>query len=143
MYWPQFYLGMAEYVSRKSRDPSTKVGCVIVRPDNTVASLGFNGFPRGMDDDPALYNDREQKMSRVLHAEENAVLNAREPIHGYKAYLTHPPCCHCACVLIQAGIKSVHWIKPTPEMMERWGDQFEKTYGFFSEAKVGMVEYAG
>ena len=50
MNWDQFFINMAEHVSTKSKDPSTKVGCVIVGPDNEVRSTGFNGFPRGVEE---------------------------------------------------------------------------------------------
>src|SRR5271167_774541 len=65
--WDIYYLNMARYIATKSKDPSTKTGAVIVRPDHSVCSTGFNGFPRGMKDDAALYADREKKYSRTVH----------------------------------------------------------------------------
>ena len=48
--WDRRFLALAEHVADWSKDPSTKTGAVIVRPDRTIASMGYNGFPRGMAD---------------------------------------------------------------------------------------------
>ena len=98
------YLALARHISGWSRDPSTKVGAVLVRPDRTIASVGYNGFPRGVDDDPVRLADRAMRLALTVHAEVNAVLNAREPIHGYTLYCTLPPCVACAGVLLQGAI---------------------------------------
>lgn len=100
-----------------SKDPSTKVGAVIVRPDRTIASCGFNGYPRGCRDDD--YVNRERKYQRVIHAEMNAILHAREPLTGYALYcwpLT--PCDRCIPHIIQAGIRTIV-MPPLPES-DRW-----------------------
>lgn len=137
MTWDEFYLGMAAYVATKSKDPSSQVGCVIVRPDRTVASLGFNGFPRGMSDAQALYEDRDQKLSRVIHAEMNAILSAHEPVKGYTAYLTLPSCDRCAAHLIQAGIRRVVWPSRIPDSFaERWAASIQQAIDMFEEAGV-------
>lgn len=140
MTWDARLLALASLVSGWSRDPSTKVGCVIVRPNNTIASLGFNGFPRGVSDDEALYAEREIKLARTIHAEENAVLNAAESLEGYTAYVTAPPCMHCTAVLIQAGISTVKFLKPSVELEARWGDQFRHSEAFFAEAGINYME---
>jgi dCMP deaminase len=101
--WDLRFLKAAEEVATWSKDPSTKVGCVIVDPElQRRTGEGFNGFPRFMSDDPALYEDRETKYSRTLHAELNAVLFSKKT-EGCTAYVTHPPCSSCALVLIQSG----------------------------------------
>jgi dCMP deaminase len=82
-WWDAYFIGIAREVSTASKDPSTKVGAVIVRPDWTVAAMGYNGFPRGIADTPERLNDRETKYALVTHAEVNAILTAREPLHGY------------------------------------------------------------
>src|SRR3954463_7936064 len=111
--WDEFFIGMAEYVATASKDPSTKVGCVIARPDRTVASVGYNGFPRGVIDSPSRLTHREIKYALVVHAEANAVLSAYERLDGCIAYVyPFPPCSSCAGVLIQAGIARV--VAPTP-----------------------------
>lgn len=139
--WDLFYLGMADYVAKASKDPSTKVGAVIVRPDKTVASLGFNGFPRMMSDHPNLYADRDTKYSRIIHAEVNAILHSREQLSGYTLYCTHSPCDRCAVQIIQSGIKKViSWhIDKDPAFKERWAC-IEQANRYFREA--GVMYYA-
>jgi dCMP deaminase len=92
-----------------SKDPTTQVGAVLMRPDKTFAGDGFNGFPAGLDDDPALYADRDYKIATVIHAEENSILNSRDvSMEGYTLYVSGlPPCAHCASMIIQKGIGRV------------------------------------
>lgn len=101
---------MASLVASWSKDPGTKVGAVIVRPDLTVASLGYNGFPRGVVDFPKYLNNKEEKYARTVHAELNAILNSKEPLSGYTLYW-YPgvlgTCSQCAAAIIQSGIKRV------------------------------------
>ncbi len=141
--WDRRFLERAELVAKCSKDPSTQVGAVVVRPNLTVAGDGYNGFPRGMVDNPELYADRETKYSRIIHAELNAVLNSYGSVEGCTAYITHPPCTACALALIQAGIERVVYRKPSEEMVARWGDQFEKVKGFFSEVEMEVTEVDG
>lgn len=141
--WDRRFLKLAAEVSSWSRDPSTKVGAVIVRPDNTIASLGYNGFPRGMSDSPELYADatrEEVKYKRMVHAELNAILNAHGPVTGHTLYCTLFPCSSCALVIIQSGIKSV--IAKMPEgPWERWRASFDLTKTFFEEAGIHCLIY--
>jgi dCMP deaminase len=139
--WDEFFIGMADYVSTRSKDPSTKVGAVIVRPDGkTIASLGYNGFPRGMSDDPALYADREVKYSRIVHAEMNAILNAGGSVDGCTLYTSKlPPCDRCAVFVAQAGITRVVYENPAPEVAERWAASLAKTQEIFADAGIPMV----
>lgn len=139
--WNNFYLGMAQYISWKSKDPSTQTGAVIVRPDMTVASVGYNGFPRAMPDEPEAYQDREQKYSRIIHCEMNALMMARESVENYVLY-TYPfmSCDRCFVHMVQAGIKTFVYPKATEEQLSRWGASFAKTLGYAAECGVKMVE---
>lgn len=135
--WDPHWLGLAHYISRQSKDPSTKVGAVIVRPDQTVASVGYNGFARGMCDHDHLYEDREVKYSRIIHGEMNAILNAHGPVAGCTLYTTpFAPCDRCAVFVIQSGIRRI--VAPTlpPHLVDRWGASLDKTSGYFAEAKI-------
>jgi dCMP deaminase len=135
--WDRHWLGLAHYMSRVSKDPSTKVGAVITRPDMTLAAVGFNGFARGMCDHEHLYENREEKYSRIIHGEMNAILNAHGPVDGCTLYTTpFAPCERCAVMVIQSGIRRV--VAPTlPEhLKERWGTSLAKTSEFFKEADV-------
>jgi dCMP deaminase len=137
--WDEWFLGLAAYIATRSKDPSTKVGAVIARRDRTVAACGYNGFPRYVDDSPGLLGNRDEKLKRTIHAEMNAILTAKEPLHGYELYCTHMPCSTCAIHTIQAGITKVVCRAPTPEMIERWGDSFKLSRELFSEANVEVT----
>lgn len=138
--WDEFYLGMADYVSTQSKDPSTQVGCVITRPNNTLASIGYNGFPRGCRDEDELLQDRDTKIARTVHAELNAILNAHERLDGCTCYVTHPCCSGCAGAIIQAGIAEVIVRKPTDDLLKRWGESIDKATEMLCEAGVFYVE---
>ena len=76
MGWYEWYIKMAQHVKLKSKDPSTQVGNVVVGPDMEIRSAGFNGFPRGVDDDIEERWERPDKYKWVSHGEENSVLQA-------------------------------------------------------------------
>jgi dCMP deaminase len=139
--WDKRFLDLAHHVAEWSRDPSTKVGAVIVRPNKTVASLGFNGFPRGVVDAPERYFEREVKYAMVVHAEPNAILMAQEPLDHYTLYTTHFPCAQCAASIIQSGITDVITMHPSERMKERWGDSFIYAKQMFTEAGVVYSMY--
>lgn len=141
--WDDRFLSLAELVASWSKDPSTKCGSVIVRPDRTIASVGYNGFPRGCDDSDEFYADRDLKLSRVVHAELNAILNAREPLHGYTMY-NHPAgwgpsCDRCSAHIIQAGIARVVHRRDTSDFASRWKEPAERGLRMYEEAGVEVV----
>jgi len=138
--WDNRFIEMAFMVSTWSKDPSTKVGAVIVDNKNRVISLGFNGFPRGCSDSPEKYSDREVKYRRVLHAEANALLFAKRDLTGCSIYVVPiPPCPQCAGMIIQSGIKRVVTIHPTKEQNMRWEDKIEEALSMFIEAGVDIT----
>lgn len=142
--WDARFLRLAQVVSSWSKDPSTKVGAAIVRDDKTIVSVGYNGFPRGCDDDVALYADRPTKYMRTVHAEVNAILTARESVEGCTLYVwpLHP-CASCTGVIIQSGIKHVvAYMKDEPG---QWADQFKTARKMCEEAgiKITMVQTWG
>ena len=136
--WDLRFIELAKHISGWSKDPSTKVGCVVVGEDREIRSTGFNGFPRGIDDNPERLANRETKYPLICHAEENAIMHAARigvSLKGSTAYVTWPPCSRCARSLIQAGIKEV--VYPTPqEIPERWLEDFETSNGMLKEAGV-------
>lgn len=138
--WDERYGALAETVASWSKDPSTKVGAVVVRSDNTVASVGYNGFPRGVSDSPDRYEDREQKYALTVHAELNAILNSKEDLYGHRIYITHPPCSQCAAAIIQSGIKEVAYKKPDQDLLSRWGASIDRAIGILKEANVAVEE---
>ena len=68
---------MAQYVSTASKDPSTKCGGVIVRPDKSIVSVGFNGFPKVGEDRPEWLDAREEKYKRMVHSDLKAICDTR------------------------------------------------------------------
>jgi dCMP deaminase len=130
--WTARFINLAAHVAGWSKD-STQVGAVIIRPDRSVASVGFNGLPRAVSDDPARLADRDQKLLYTVHAELNAILAAREPLHGC-SIVVYPfqPCAQCAAAIIQAGISEV--ICPEVPDASRWADSFHAARTMFHEA---------
>lgn len=102
--WDHYFLALAKLASSRSKDPSTQTGAVIVRSDHTLCSEGYNGFPKNMPDKPEWYADRNEKYSRVIHCEMNALLSSRERVDGYTLY-TYPfaSCDRCAVHMLQAA----------------------------------------
>jgi dCMP deaminase len=136
--WDKRYLELAEFVSKWSKDPSTKVGAVVVSPKNTVVSLGFNGLPIGVADTHERLFNRELKYKMIVHGEINAITFSGQSLANCVLY-TWPfmPCSRCAGSVIQSGIKKV--IAPYSNN-ERWIEDFELTRLMFSEAGVDMIE---
>lgn len=106
MKWDDYYMDIARVVAKKSKDPSTKVGCVIVTQDNKPVSLGYNGFIAGCDESLMTF-ERPYKDMLTIHAEMNALIFAKCSVDNCKAYITHASCENCLKHLIQAGIKEI------------------------------------
>lgn len=106
--WDEYGLLIAQTVSLKSKDPSTKVGALILGPDKQPLSFGFNGFPRGVKDLPERYADRNVKYAFVAHAERNAIDLCSARPKGATLYLNRPFVCkECAKSIVQSGITRV------------------------------------
>lgn len=112
--WDYRFLELAETVASWSKDPSTKVGSVIVDSKRRVVSLGYNGFPRGVLDDRERYTEREVKYQFVCHAERNALDNSPTSVEGATLYATLFPCNECVKSIIQRGITKVVTFVPVP-----------------------------
>lgn len=134
--WDEYFMGVAFLASMRSKDPSTQVGACIVDADNRILSTGYNGFPAGCPDDEFPW-EREGEYSKVkypfvVHAELNAILNARgKNLTGSRIYVDLFPCNECAKAIIQAGIKEVVFLS----------DKYEKTDSTIASKR--MLTYAG
>lgn len=140
--WDKTFLNLCDEIAQRSKDPSTKVGACIVAPDKTIVSMGYNGFPRGCDDDPVLYNSRQIKYLRTIHAEVNAIITARRDLSGCTLYVSPlHPCSNCAAIIIQSGIKRVVYYTPqqSSDAAIRWLDNFTSAAEMFDEASVEVV----
>ena len=118
-----------------SKDPRTKVGALILRADGTPVSWGYNGFPRGIDETPELWESREEKYKRVLHAESNAIDFARESLAGTAIFCSLFPCSNCAARIVQAGIKTVVF---EGEPREDLGAKI--AFEMFSQANIAVIQ---
>jgi dCMP deaminase len=138
--WDDYFMGLAGFVSKKSKDRSTKVGCVIVGPDNEIRTTGYNNFPRGVNDDVKERHQRPEKYFWTEHAERNAIYAAARvgtPLKGCRAYLPWFPCMDCARALVQSGIVEVVGIRPDTTDA-KWGADFVRAEALFAEAGVGL-----
>lgn len=152
--WDSHFLALCREHALMSKDPSTRVGAVIVGPDREVRASGFNGFPRGIADTPQRLDDRDTKLSLIVHAEMNAILNAARigvSTKGCTMYLlatddtgSHwggPPCVRCAVEVIQSGISEIVSL-PFKSAPSRWLQSIEHARQILSEAGVSYREAA-
>lgn len=108
-YWGDFWITMAYFVSRRSLDPSTKHGCVVVKDDNTILSIGYNSPPRGCND-AEMPKTRPDKYLVMAHAEENAIVSAARNgicLKDSRFYVTGHPCASCLRQIINVGAKTI------------------------------------
>ncbi|MDD2227242.1 MAG: dCMP deaminase family protein [Clostridia bacterium] len=114
--WDDYFMGVALLSAKRSKDPSSQIGCCIVSPDNIIVSVGYNGFPWGCSDDefPWQRNGNsayETKYPYVVHSELNAILNANgRPLKNCRMYCSLFPCNECAKAIIQSGIKEIYYL---------------------------------
>ena len=135
--WHERFIKLAHEVAEWSKDPSKKVGCVLVK-NKRVISTGYNGFPKNISDSFDRLMDREQKYEITVHAEVNAITTAA--LHGVSteeatAYITFHPCSRCASVLINAGIDSVY-VSTRNDIPTRWVKNFVLASKLLAEAGV-------
>jgi dCMP deaminase len=139
--WMERYFRIAKEVSTWSKDPSTRVGAIVVGKYGQILTQGFNGFPRGINDDPMLLMDREAKLKRMIHAEMNCIFNGSlsgVSLAGSTMYVYGMPVCSgCALSIIQSGIHGVHaMFDGESERAKRWQDSHELTKSLLLEAGV-------
>ena len=143
MKWDRRYVESAEFYSRWSKDPRTKVGAVIIGDQGQEISQGFNGFPRGIHDLPDRLNNRETKKRFVIHAELNAIYNA---VHNNASpkdstiYVHGLPVCHeCAKAIIQSGIKRVVYNTPIDPKNTAWFNSTMLALSMFAEVGIEVL----
>jgi len=145
--WDDLYMTMAYLVAMKSKDLSTHVGAVIVGPDNEVRSVGYNSFPRHINDDISARQERPEKYYYFSHAERNALYNAAMvgiPVNGCRMYTNGIPCCDCACGVINSGLIEVIVDKVWDDNnYDIWKETARRTKIMFSEAGVKLRFWDG
>jgi dCMP deaminase len=105
--WVDYGIELAKTAALRSEDPFIQVGCCLFRPDNSIASLGYNGAPPGVDID---WTDRDERRKRVIHAETNALKNIK-PEEADRMFVTLLPCGDCIKNVASYGIKQVYYVK--------------------------------
>lgn len=144
-------MSLAYLVSMKSKDPSTRVGAVVVGTDKEIISTGYNGLPRDIDDKLSRYADKNYKYLSSNHAEENAILHcARNGISskGCSIYTPWMPCSKCAKSIIQAGIIEVIYDESFPgnikeNQYENWQESMEISNELLFEANIKIRKFSG
>ncbi len=136
--WNDRFMELARHVSLWSKDPSTQVGAVIVDDKKRVVGMGYNGFPRGVDDSYNRYDEKKLKYNLVVHAEANAILNAVKSVEGMTLYSTLFTCAECAKLIIQAGIKKI--VAPEIDFRSSWSDSFNIACLMYKEAGIEVIK---
>lgn len=137
--WDKRFMTLAETVASWSKDRSRGIGAVIVGPDRTIRALGYNGFPRGVDDNVEERHVRPDKYLWTEHAERNAIYNAVRAgtdIRGCTCYVNLFCCCNCARAIVQSSLSRV--VTYPPDDDPRWARDFEISMAMFREAGVSV-----
>lgn len=148
--WDEWFMRMAYHVATKSKDKSSRIGSVIVK-DNQVVKIGYNGFPRDVNDNVEERQNRPLKYSYVAHSEANAIFFAARDgakTEGCFLYTNGVPCVECAKAIIQSGISKVIYhseydVKWNEFAREKWSGHNEITTTMFNESNVELIPYEG
>ncbi len=138
--WDRRFYDLAYYVSRWSKDPSTKVGAVLVGTEPGQVALGYNGFPRYIQDTKERLGCRETRLALTQHAERNVLDNAGFPSRGSSLYVTFFPCSECCKSIVQRRVAVV--VCPPPESRPPWAEDSEWSRLILREGGV-LVKEAG
>ncbi len=138
--WDTRFMELAEHVAGWSKYPGRKVGAVIVDSLNIVRSMGYNGLPRGINDELEERYHSDVKYKWAEHAERNAIYNACCSVRGCRMYIPWFPCMDCARAIVQSGI--VELISREPDFQDKdWGIDFKLAIELFKEAGVIVRHY--
>lgn len=134
--WTKRFIALAEEAASWSKDPDCKVGAVIVSPDKRLFTVGYNGFPTGIYDGYSMMST-ERKLELTVHAEVNAIVNARRDLTGWSMYCTKAPCLDCAKAIIQAGLTTVRC--PEPKSDSSWYEENMQALGLLNAAGIKPI----
>jgi len=146
--WDDYFMTMVYLVAMKSKDESTHIGAVIVGPDNEIRSTGYNGLPRGMNDNIKERQERPKKYFFFEHSERNSIYNVGlwggGSLKGCRMYTNGVPCADCARGIIQVGIKEVIVDKWWDSRnAKKWEESALISLEMFNERGVSVRYYAG
>lgn len=138
MTFDDYFMNLTRATALRSKDRSTQVGCVIVDTAQTVRATGYNGFPRGINDDVEARHERPAKYKWTEHAERNAIYTAARvgvPLLGCTMYVSLFPCMDCARAIVQSGVGRI--VCEEPDLTNpRWGEDFKLATELLGEAGV-------
>lgn len=142
--WHKYFFQMCDFVATKSKDRATKIGAIIVGPDNEIRSTGYNGFPRGINDDIDDRHNRPNKYMYTEHAERNAIYSAARTsisVNKCRMYIDYYPCADCARAIIQSGISKIlinkrDWENRVAYWEQRWKESCDCAKEMLHEANI-------
>lgn len=141
--WDERFCELAQYVSNWSKDPNAQVGAVIFAKRGGDISVGYNGFPMGVEDTAERLLDTDMKLELIVHAEQNAILAAGSRAAGSTIYVWGKPvCARCAGTIIQADVSRVVALSPdsVPES-SKWHQTGKYALQMFQEAGIVVDFY--
>lgn len=140
--WDIRFCLLAKHVSKWSKDPNAQVGAALSSKKGGDISIGYNGFPMGVEDSAERLTNKEVKLELVVHAEVNALIAAGSRSFGSTIYVWGKPICsRCAGPIIQAGVKRVVALKPG-ETNKTWDISGRTAYQMFLEAGIQVDFYS-
>lgn len=132
--WHARFYTLAQTIAKWSKDSDSQVGAVLVSPDRRNITVGYNGFPVKIADTDARLKDKELKRKLMIHAELNALHNAKVQVQGFTMYITKPPCSQCALSIVQARIATV--VIPRLEANSNWLAEQNLALELLREAQI-------
>lgn len=138
--WHLRFIQLAQDVAIWSKDPKQQVGALVVTEDYRNFSMGYNGFPRGIADTDQRLATETFRQSLMVHAERNALDNARFPLAGCTLYSTKFLCAECAKGVIQCSVAEI--VAPFPDFKHRtWGPSFTLALQLLQEVNIRVICY--
>ena len=149
--WDRYFMTIAYLVGMKSKDPSTRVGAVIVTSDNEIISTGYNGLPRNVHDKSVRYTNKDYKYLSLNHAEENAILHCAKngiSVKGSSMFTPWIPCARCTKSIIQVGITQIIYDTSFPgndikNQDNNWAQSINISVELLAEANIGIRKFTG
>ena len=140
--WDRRFCDLAKFISEWSKDPKAQVGAVIVSRRGGDVSVGYNGFPMGVEDSLDRLNNTETKLDLTVHAEVNAIIAAGSRSEGATLFVWGKPiCARCAGSIIQAGVIRVVALSPDVDKSSKWYQTGKNAFQMFKEADVKVDFY--
>jgi dCMP deaminase len=137
------FMPVAQTLATMSKYPGTKVGAVVLGPNQEIRATGWNGAPRGSSaDEDGRLGDRTERLFWATHAEANAIANAARSgasLDGCTMVITHMPCMSCAKLIVQSGIRRVIANAPDDYFLQNWGDDLQRSTALFMETGVQLT----